>query len=58
MVAVLKIQLKLLCRIIIMSLTKDISKFFKKASKKRDLSHQSKTCEDLKEIREDKSSFK
>ena len=29
-----------------MSLTKDISKFFEKASKKRDLSGQSKTCED------------
>ena len=39
-----------------MSLTKDISKFFKKASKRRDLSDQSKTCEDSRKIREDKSS--
>ena len=38
-----------------MSLTKDISKFFKKASKKRDLSDQSKTCEDLKKMREESS---
>ena len=39
-----------------MSLTKNISKFFEKASKKRDLSGQSKTCEDQKKMREDKSS--
>ena len=39
-----------------MSLTKDISKFFEKASKKRDLSDQSKTCEDPKNMREDKTS--
>ena len=38
-----------------MSLTKDISKFFEKASKKRDLSDQSKTCEDPKKMREGKS---
>ena len=38
-----------------MSLTK-VSKFFEKASKKRDLSDQSKTCEDPKKMREDKSS--
>ena len=37
-----------------MSLTKDVSKFSKKASKKRDL--QSKTCKDPKKMREDKSS--
>ena len=36
-------------------MTKDISKFFKKASKKRDLSDQSKTCEDTKKMREDKT---
>ena len=39
-----------------MSLTKDISKFYEQASKKRDLSDQSKTCEDPKKMREDKSS--
>ena len=39
-----------------MSLTKDISKFFEKASKKRDLSDQSNTCEDQKKMREDKGS--
>ena len=39
-----------------MSLTKDVIKFFEKASKKRDLSDQSKTCEDRKKMREDKSS--
>ena len=39
-----------------MSLTKDISKFFERASKKRDLSDQSKTCENPKKIREYKSS--
>ena len=39
-----------------MSLNKDISKFFEKASKKRGLSDQSKTCEDPKKMREDKSS--
>ena len=39
-----------------MSLTKNFSKFFEKASKKRDLSGQSKTCEDQKKMREDKSS--
>ena len=39
-----------------MSLTKDISKFFKKASEKRDLSDQSKTSEVLKKICKDKSS--
>ena len=39
-----------------MSLTKDISKFFEKASEKRDLSGQLKTCEDPKKMREDKSS--
>ena len=39
-----------------MSLNKDISKFFEKVSKKRDLSNQSKTCKDPKKIREDKSS--
>ena len=38
-----------------MSLTKDISKFFEKASKKRDLSDQSKTCEDPKKMREESS---
>ena len=37
-------------------MSKNISKFFEKASKKRDLSDQSKTCEDPKKIREDKSS--
>ena len=37
-------------------MTKDISKFFEKASKKRDLSDQSKTCKDPKKMREDKSS--
>ena len=39
-----------------MSLTKDISKFFESASKRKDLSNQSKTCEDSKKMREDKSS--
>ena len=39
-----------------MSLTKDISKFFEKTSKKRDLSDQSKTCEDPKKMRGNKSS--
>ena len=39
-----------------MSLTKDICKFFEKASKKRDLSDQSKACEDPKKMRADKSS--
>ena len=39
-----------------MSLCKDISKFFGKASKKRDLNDQSKTCEDPKKMKEDKSS--
>ena len=38
-----------------MLLTKDISKFFEKASKKRDLSDQSKTCKDPKKIREESS---
>ena len=38
-----------------MSLTKDISKFFEKTSKKRDLSYQSKTCEDPKKMREESS---
>ena len=38
-----------------MSLTKDISNFFQKASKKKDLSNQSKTCEYQKNMREDKS---
>ena len=38
-----------------MSMTKDISKFFKKASKKRDLSDQSKTCEDPRKMREESS---
>ena len=38
-----------------MSLTKGISKFFEKASKKRDLSDQSKTCEDPKKMREESS---
>ena len=38
-----------------MSLTKDISKFFEKASKKRDLNDQSKTCEDPKKMREESS---
>ena len=38
-----------------MSLTKDISKFFKQASKKRDLSDQSKTCEDPKKMTEESS---
>ena len=38
-----------------MSLTKDISKFFEKASKNRDLSDQSKTCEDPEKVREDES---
>ena len=47
-VVVLRILLKSLYRIIIMSLTKYISKFFEKASKKRDLSDQSKNCEDPK----------
>ena len=36
-------------------MTKDISKFFEKASKKRDLSDQSKTCEDTKKMREYKN---
>ena len=40
-----------------MSLTKDISKFFEKASKKRDLSDGSKTCKDPKKMWEDKSSI-
>ena len=39
-----------------MSVTKDVSKFFEKASRKRDLSDQSKTCEEPKKMREDKSS--
>ena len=39
-----------------MSLTKHISEFFEKASRTRDLSDQSKTCEDPKKMREDKSS--
>ena len=38
-----------------MSLAKDISKFFKKASKKRDFSDQSKTCEDLKKTSKESS---
>ena len=38
-----------------MSLTKVISKFFEKASKKRDLSDQSKTCEDPKKMWEESS---
>ena len=38
-----------------MSPPKDISKFLKKASKKRDLSDQSKTCEDPKKMREESS---
>ena len=38
-----------------MSLTKDISNFFEKASKKKDLSNQSKTCKYQKKMREDKS---
>ena len=38
-------------------MTKDISKFFEKASKKRDLCGQSKTCEDPKKMRDDKSSI-
>ena len=38
-----------------MSLTKNISKFFEKSSKKRDLSDQSKTCEDPKKMREESS---
>ena len=38
-----------------MSLTKDISKFFEKASKERDLSDPSKICEDPKKRREDNS---
>ena len=56
-VALLRIQLTFLYRIIIFSLTKDISKFFEKASKKRDLCDQSKTCEDPKKMRDDKSSI-
>ena len=54
-VVVLRIYFKSLYRIIIMSLTKYTSKFFEKASKKKDLSNQSKTCADPKKIREDKS---
>ena len=38
-----------------MPLTKDVSKFFKKASKKRDLSDQSKTCKDPKKMWEESS---
>ena len=38
-----------------MSLTKNISKFFEKSSKKRDLSDQSKTWEDPKKMREESS---
>ena len=38
-----------------MSLTKDISQFFKKAFKKRDLSDQSKTYEDPKKMKEESS---
>ena len=38
-----------------MSLTKDISKLFEKSSEKRDLSDQSKTCKDLKKMREKSS---
>ena len=38
-----------------MSLTKDISKFLEKAFKKRDLSNQSKTCQDPKKMKEDRS---
>ena len=38
-----------------MSLTKYTSKFFEKASKKRDLINQPKTCADPEKIREDKS---
>ena len=38
-----------------MSLMKDISKLFEKASKKKDLSDQSKTCEDPKNMREERS---
>ena len=38
-----------------MSLTKDISTFVGKAPKKRDLSDQSKTCEDPKKMREESS---
>ena len=52
---VLRIWLKSLYRIIIISLTKDISTFFEKASKRRDLSDQSKTCKDLKKMREESS---
>ena len=36
-------------------MTKDVSKFFEKASKKRDLSGQSKTREDPKKMREETS---
>ena len=38
-----------------MSLTKYIFKFFEKASKKRDLSDQSKICKDPKKMREESS---
>ena len=38
-----------------MSLTKHVSEFFEKASRMRDLSDQSKTCEDPKKMREDES---
>ena len=38
-----------------MPLTKDVSKFLKKASKRRDLSDQSKTCEDPKKMMEESS---
>ena len=38
-----------------MSLTKDISKFLEKPLKKRDLSDQSKTCEDPKKMKEESS---
>ena len=38
-----------------MSLTKDISTFVGKAPKKRDLSDQSKTCEEPKKMREESS---
>ena len=43
-------------RKIIMSLTKDISKFFDKSSQNRGLGDQSKTWKDRKKMTEDKSS--
>lgn len=55
-VFVLKIYSKSLYKIIIMSMTKYICKFFQKPSKERELSDHSKACEDPKKMTEDESS--